>query len=1228
MPSADTLSRRAEVFVSYARSDGAEIARALRQRLEAEGIPLWQDITSIEGGRDWWQQIVDALQHATFMVLVLTPAAICSPSVRREWRLARQRGVCVYPVLGIPGLSLELMPRWMREAHAYDPSIDEQWERLLNDLMTTPRATRVPFMAEQLPEGFVDRPQEFGRLKRLLLDESRGEPIAITAALRGAGGYGKTTLARALCYDDDIQEAFDDGILWVTLGEHPDNLTDKVSTLIEILDGKRPGYTSLEAAVAAFAELIADKDILLVLDDVWSAAHARPFLSGGTRCARLITTRNLDTVPERARDVRVDAMEAGEAVRLLAGDLDAADNLRPAFRQLAERLGCWPLLLRLVHKALTVRVHQTRQPLNAAVASVTALLDRKGLTAFDPHDPQARGDAVGKTLEVSLELLAPHDFERFRELAIFPEDVDVPLSTVARFWHRTGGLVEIEAEELCCRFHVLSLLLDLDLATRVLRLHDVIRAYLRSQVSPRIENLHGMFLEAHRPIPDSAVVAPASQWADLPEDDPYLWEHLGSHLVDAGRGEDLVALVKDLRYIARKAILRGSNALERDMARASSVAPTDDQVRALERGCSQAAHLLNRCESESDVEAVLLSRFDREAELQDSLTRLARVAHRPRIIADGSLPDLPARALERTLEGHGDSVRGCAFSSDGARIASASYDRTLKVWDARTGELERTIEAHGGAAFGCAFSPDSDHIASASYDRTLKVWNARTGELERRIEAHCGAVLGCAFNSDGGRIVSASSDRTLKVWNTHTGEPEFTLEGHGGSVSGCAFSPDGTRIVSASDDRTLKIWNARTGKLERTLVGHDGWVTGCAFSPDGARIVSAADDRTLKVWDTLTGHVERTLEGHRNRVRACAFSPDGTRIVSASYDRTLKVWSACTGKLQRTMRGHGNWVRGCAFSPDGARIVSASDDRTLKVWSASTGEPERPLDGHNGAVFGCAFSPDGARIVSASEDRTLKIWHARTGELEHTIEAHGGRVFGCAFSPDGAWIVSAFSDRTLRVWHAPTGELKRTLGGHGNWIRGCAFSPDSTQIASASDDGTLKVWNARTGVLERTLEGHGSWTRGCAFSPDGARIVSASSDWTLKVWRTRTGELERTMAGHGGPVFACVFSSDGTRIASASADRTLRVWDARTGDLERTLEGHDGGVDGCAFSPDGALIVSASDDRKLKVWSVRTGSCLTTLHVDGALLCCAWSPDGERIIAGGVAGLYRLRFLP
>ncbi len=899
--------QRSGVFISYARSDGEAFAHRLRQQLEKQNIPLWQDRVRLEGGRDWWLQITEALDNVQFMALVVTPNALKSEIVRKEWRYARQQGVCVYPIKGAIDLDFNSLPRWMRDQHFYDlgsledSSFGPELQKFLNDLNKTPDVRRVPFMVEDLPAGFVQRPNEFDQLVALLLDQNREEPVAITAALRGAGGYGKTTIAKALCHDERIQDAFDDGILWVTLGENPGDMTGRVEDLIQTLSGERPGFSNTEAAIARLKELLADRDILIVIDDVWNHDHLRPFTQGGPSCARLITTRNPTTLPERATEVKVDAMREAEAVALLGAELqyDDSEGVGAALKLLAARLGEWPLLLKLANGVLRNRV-KSGETAPAAIIYANRALDKRGLKAFDERNPIERNQAVEMTLRVSLDQLTDEDRERFSQLAIFPEDVYAPLPTLEKYW----GLDDLDTEELCGRLNQFSLLHSFDLGARTIRLHDVIRTFLRDERKADLPALNNQLLDAHRP---------GAGWAETPDDDRYFWDHLASHLIEAGRGEELVATVKDWRYLAKKIFLRKTHAVENDLIEAEKIAPADDPLQTLRRGISVSSHIISHCDNLRDIESTMLVRLQHLTDLTAMLQDLAQNLGRPYITPHSGLPDLPHPALIRTLEGHSTYVLGCAFSPDGKLIVSASSDSTLKVWDAMTGQILRTLEGHSASVLGCAFSPDGKLIVSASADRTLKVWDAITGQILRTLEGYSYSVNNCAFSPDGRLIVSASSDRTLKVWDAITGQILRTLEGHSASVYDCAFSPDGKLIVSASGDHTLKVWDAITGQVLRTLEGHLDTVHDCAFSPDGKLIVSASGDHTLKVWDAITGQILRTLEDHSSFVSGCAFSPDGRLIVSASPDRTLKVWDAMTGQTLTTFSADGAMYRCAAY---------------------------------------------------------------------------------------------------------------------------------------------------------------------------------------------------------------------------------------------------------------------------------------------------------------------------
>ena len=246
-------------------------------------------------------------------------------------------------------------------------------------------------MAPEPPPDFVPRPKEFDAVKRQLLDAKGDSVAAITAALRGAGGYGKTTLAKALAHDRDIQDAYFDEILWAELGEKPDRLLSTLSDLITLLTGEPPELETINAAAAKLGEALGDRRILLVIDDAWREQDLKPFLQGGPHCGGSLRRGSTASCRTALRQP-VDAMQAGEALTLLSVGLpaDQVARERATLAKLAARLGEWAQLLKIVNGFLRVRVVNSHETVAKAIAAVDTRLGAKGLVAFDPHNATDR----------------------------------------------------------------------------------------------------------------------------------------------------------------------------------------------------------------------------------------------------------------------------------------------------------------------------------------------------------------------------------------------------------------------------------------------------------------------------------------------------------------------------------------------------------------------------------------------------------------------------------------------------------------------------------------------------------------------------------------------------------------------------------------------------------------------------------------------------------------------
>jgi WD40 repeat protein len=200
-----------------------------------------------------------------------------------------------------------------------------------------------------------------------------------------------------------------------------------------------------------------------------------------------------------------------------------------------------------------------------------------------------------------------------------------------------------------------------------------------------------------------------------------------------------------------------------------------------------------------------------------------------------------------------------AYSPDGTRIASASMDGTVKLWESATGRERFTFTGHGGTVLAVRFSPDGRRVASAGLDQAVKVWDPATGRLFLSLDcASADGALGLkggmlAFSPDGRRIAGCSGSGSIspgevRVWDAATGQRLLTLRGHSNHVNAVAYSPDGTRLATASNDQTVKLWEAATGEEVLTLRGHNSGVLDLAFSPDGQRLATGSIDHTVKIW--------------------------------------------------------------------------------------------------------------------------------------------------------------------------------------------------------------------------------------------------------------------------------------------------------------------------------------------------------------------------------------------
>jgi WD40 repeat protein len=285
--------------------------------------------------------------------------------------------------------------------------------------------------------------------------------------------------------------------------------------------------------------------------------------------------------------------------------------------------------------------------------------------------------------------------------------------------------------------------------------------------------------------------------------------------------------------------------------------------------------------------------------------------------------------------GHTDRVWSAAWSPNNKRIASASSDKTVQVWDAANGGNAYIYTGHSDSVYAAAWSPNGQRIASGSYDTTVQVWDASGGH-PFTYTGHTAFVWTAAWSPDNQRIASAGGDKTVRIWDATNGTTLLIYTGHSDSVFSVAWSPDGHYIASAGADGTVQVWNASTGLTIYTFQPYSGLpIWSALWSPDGTRIASAGSDKTVQLWDANSGAHLYIYYGHTNTVYTAAWSPSGQRVASAGDDKIARVWNAEDGSDVSMYAGHANAVRKVDWASDGKRIASASWDQTVRVWRAS-----------------------------------------------------------------------------------------------------------------------------------------------------------------------------------------------------------------------------------------------------------------------------------------------------
>ena len=1192
------------VFLSYARGDDVEpfdqatsfVAR-LHRDLTAAGFDAWYDKDDMGSkGLTFHQEILNAIAARERLVLIVGPQAVASAYVQQEWQFAwREADKVVTPILRLG--DYPILPDELKLLHCEDFRDDAQYLFHLDNLIRQLRAPAPPLgkliAVPSLPPRFLARAERLSALRDALrADLNRPVVIGGAAArvgVHGMGGIGKSVLAAALGHDRKIREAFTDGIVWVGLGTLPDVVALQRRVHRDL--GDDGAFESEHQGKEALRKQLADKAVLLVLDNVWRRSDVDSFDVLGPRCRALITTRDtgLLTVLWGTHHV-LDLLTDHEAYSLLALTAGVApDSLPVEAAALIAECGRLPLAVALCGGMIRRGLAWSGVLQQLKQARIDRIADRH---AVEPHHQSA-----WHAIHVSVEYLPAVEKQRFLELAVFPPDEPTPESAIGTLWASTGKLDEWGTQEMLFTLRERSLV------------QPVIERSGASQVHGRSALLHDLVYDyARRVVPDEKTLQDqllAAYWAKCPDgwqsgpNDGYFFTHLRQHLVAAGRAGELADLLHELRWLEAKNEAGLTFDLTADFRAALDALSAGDSrsviLGLLDEALRRETHFIAR--HSQDYPQALFQCLWNPGWWYDSPEAASHYQPPPGGWPPGGAPwersgpklctlmERWGKAKEQRtrhfdwlrslrppetplggnqlliIRGHEDWVRSVVFDPNGRRLASGSDDGTVRIWDAGNGAELNCLRGHESGVFSVAIDPTGRRLASGSIDGTVRIWDATSGVEIACLRGHKGGIISVAFDLTGRRVAVACglNDDTVRIWDIASGTELACLRGHKRGIESVAFDPTGRRLASGSDDGTIRVWDAATGAEIACLRGHKSDVTSVQFDPTGPRLASGSNDGTIRIWDTASGAEIACLTGHESAVHCVAYDVSGARLASGSWDLTVRVWDAKTGAEVACLSGHEHAVRSVAFDPAGRFLASGSDDRTVRIWDTARGATSGTLPGHTNRVKCIVFDPTGQRFASGSDDGTVRVWDAATGVPLFCLDGQGGWVESVAFDPTGRLVAGGMLNGTVRVWDATTGIVVACPRGHNNYRVHCvAFDSTGRFVASGADDGNVRIWDAATGAQVASLSARGGDVYSVAFDPSGRFLACGGGPYigTVQVWHAETYAEFGCLSGRAEAVQRLAFDRTGQHLASSAHGET-RIWNTTTWQCSKVLSSAD-----------------------------------------------------------------------